>query len=139
MHPHRLSSVDLDGTITDERPLLTSEKRFNPQAYIAIRKQTILANYDLLAMHALLGSGINILTGKGANAWPIAQYVRERILYMAELMGVGDQKFADGILRSVTNPAKEVFFTCSIGNGGISMDMMRDEVIIHKPIPLSAW
>ena len=87
----------------------------------------------------LLGKGIHICTGKGVNFWRAADYIRDRIVHIASLLDLAANRLADDSYRTILNPNNIRFFAVSTGNGGLTFEMMRGEMLVYKPIPLSAW
>ena len=134
---------DMDHTVYDRGIILDDEKRLDISKYSAIEKQ----NIDLLLIHALIGNPIAIETGKEANIWPMATYMRNRLDKLAKVFGMTEEKrqnntFTDGRLRSFDG-SKPVIFTFSTGNGGLTYELTAPDptkaLIVYKPIPVDSW
>ncbi len=166
LHPHVVLHVDIDHTIIDRGIKLTPDERiFDPDQYKDETGNSMeLENIDLLVILALHGVALSVETGKDANAWPLATYIKKRIDMIAQLFGLpaNDQRPEDteeeyfyrgGGPRKTIDGTKPVLFTFTTGNGGFTIDLssnyaLRNEsapnwppsgCIIYKPIPLSTW
>lgn len=134
---------DMDHTMYDRGIILDDEKRLDISAYSRIERQ----NIDLLLIHALIGNPVAVETGKEANIWPMATYMRRRLDELTKVFGMTEDKrrnntFKDGRLRSLDG-IKPVIFTFSTGNGGLTFELTApdpmDAIIVYKPILLDSW
>ncbi|MBI5448743.1 hypothetical protein HY948_00255 [Candidatus Gottesmanbacteria bacterium] len=135
----RQLSTDWDHTIVDSKPIFDDDIKITArEGYLPIE----LENIDLLCLLALTGTAVNIETGKGANAWRWAMYIQERLDLIATKLGnkrhdkLGSP-FHNRLLTLHDN--QPVVFTYTSSNGARSIDLLSNQIIIDKPIPLTAW
>ena len=126
-NPWQIWTFDVDHTLQDTKPLLENG-RLSPSKYIEHGFKADLENLDLVAILAVLRKGVHLCTGKGANFWPVADYLGERFKY-----------WIDGSFPSRLMEETPSLLAVSTGNGGVTLDVLRNRGIVYKPIPLTGW
>lgn len=129
---------DFDGTLTYSKILRTKEGKLDVKEYYRRGDIQTLMNLDAIIVKSLLGIPQHICTGKGWNFRIVKEYMRERTAQLAEAFGM-QKRMHDGALQSLLDRNRGVFLAISVGNGADTEEIMRNEKLVHKVLPISAW
>lgn len=97
-------------------------------------------NLELLALLALSGLPISIITAREASFYPLATYFQQLLHTSATQYTFidGHRHYSDGRLKTIER-TKPVVFTCSTSNGALSSDVFDTEYFYRQELPMAFW
>lgn len=137
-NPCQIYTFDVDHSLQDTKPLI-ERGELSPAKYLKYGYKADLENFDLVTILVVLRKGVHLCTGKGANFWPLADYLKERVRFWETTLD-----FMDNLKLDESFPVTGVkdippLLVATSGNGGVSLDVIENKGIVYKPIPLSGW